>query len=431
MVATAGEGTISALAPGGAGGDGCGVVFRAFLVSCSLACGGFAAGVPAADSVVRGTMAGELKIDALAGLGLKWSVGLEGGGVVLRAERPGVALDVVARSEGNGAWSWRVARGEVDLAEVWPLARGLAGEAATGWSASGRLRLSGAGRWDATAGPTGEVAVELREGWAKSDEEEMELSGIELDAKTADLVGGVLPAGQVLRVAKVVVAGTEVRDTRVTFGVDAARVAEVATVEANFLGGRVKLKPFRVPLADPKVVVAADVDALQLGEVAALMPWLLNEAQGMLRGRVELAWDEAKGLRVRDGGLDIVKADDAAFRLAPSPGLLTGDMEDKLRFFPDSRWWRWIGFNNPAYAPLKAIEQGREGLRLETFRVTFWPDGVGRGRPATIHIVGKPTNGDLVKVKEVVMDVNFRGPLTEVMGFGLNQEFTGFKFEMR
>jgi hypothetical protein len=405
------------------------VVFRAFIVSCSLACGGLAAGAPATDFAVRGTMAGELKIDVLAELGLKWDVALEADGLVLRATRPGVALEVVAKPEGGGAWSWRVARGEVDLGEVWPMARRMAGEVAAGWSASGRLRLGGAGRWDATTGPTGEVAVELREGWAKSDEEEMELSGIELDAKTTDLAGGVLPAGQTLRVAKVAVAGTEVRDTRVLFGVDAARVAEVAAVEAMFLGGRVKLKPFRMPLAEPRVVVAADVDALQLGEVAALMPWFLNEAQGKLRGRVELAWDEAKGLRVRDGGLDIVKADGATFRLTPSPGLLTGSMEDKFRLFPQSRWWRWVGFSNPSYAPLKAIEQGKEGLRLETFRVTFWPDGAGQGRPATIHIVGKPTSGELVE--EVVMDVNFHGPLTEAMAFGLNQEITDVNFQIQ
>ncbi|MBC8010611.1 MAG: YdbH domain-containing protein, partial [Burkholderiales bacterium] len=291
---------------------------------------------------------------------------------------------------------------------------------------SGRINVSGAGRWDAEAGPTGEVAMELREGWASSDEAGVEASGIEADLRTMDLLGGTLPAGQALRVAKVAVAGTEVRDTRVAFGLDAAQVAAVGSVEAIFLGGRVKLKPFSVALADPKVVAAADVDALQLGEVATLMPWLLNAAQGKLRGRVELAWDEAKGLRVRDGGLDIVKSDDAVFRLAPSPGLLTGSMEDRFRFFPNVKWARWIGLNNPAYAPLKAIEQGREGLRIETFRVNFWPDGLGTGRPATIHIVGKPTSGKLVE--EVKMDVNFYGPLTEAMGFGLNQEFTGFNF---
>lgn len=418
---------ISALALGGEGGLGCGVVFRACILSCSLGWLGLVA-ARAGDAYppVRGALAGELKIEALAELGLKWNLALAADGVMLRAERAGVVVEVAARPEAGGAWSWRVERGEVDLAEVWPLVRGLAGEAAAGWSASGRITLSGEGRWDAAAGPTGEVGVELREGWAGSDEAGVEVRGIELDTKTTDLLAGALPAGQVLRVAKVVVAGTEVRDARVVFGVTEAGVVEVAQVEAGVLGGRVKLKPFNVVLAAPKIVAAADVDALQLGEVAALMPWLLNAAQGRLRGRVELAWDEAKGLRLRDGGLDIVKSDDAVFRLAPSPGLLTGSMEDKFRFFPGSRWWRWIGINNPAYEPLKAIEQGREGLRLETFRVTFWPDGAGRGRPATIHIVGKPTSGKLVE--EVAMDVNFYGPLTEAMGFGLNQEFTGFNF---
>jgi hypothetical protein len=205
---------------------------------------------------------------------------------------------------------------------------------------------------------------------------------------------------------------------------------EVAAGGVTVWGGRVSLRPFKLPLAAPALEAAAEVEGVQLAEVAKLLPWLLDAAQGRLRGRVELAWDAAKGLRVRDGGLDIVRADDASFRLAPSPGLLTGKMPPVFGFLPASWGWaRGIGLKNPAYRPLKDIELGKEGLRLEAFQVTFAPDGAEGARAATIHIVGRPTSGALVK--QVVMDVNFHGALAEAMGFGLNQEFTGFDFRTR
>jgi hypothetical protein len=371
----------------------------------------------------RGELGGEVKIAALAEAGLTWRASLTVEGVWLAARAEGVELDVLATpvSGALDAWRWQVRRGDIDLGVWWPQLRGLAGEAAAGWSASGRLTLAGEGAWSAANGPTGEVSVKLREGWARSDALELEVSVVELDATTTDLVAGSLTAGQTLRVGKAVKAGAEVSDIAVDFGFTAARVLEVSRVEAGFLGGRVKLRPFRLARGDFKVAAAADVEGVQLAEVAKLMPWAVEEAAGRLRGRIELDWDVQRGLRVRDGGLDIVRVDGAEFRLAPAPGMLTGDMPPKFGFFPQSwRLFRGLGFTNPAYAPLREIELGREGLRIETLRVSFWPDGVGVGRTAAMHVVGKPTGGKLVE--EVVIDLNFHGPWTDFLSFGLNQE---------
>ncbi len=378
---------------------------------------------------LQGAVGGELQVKAYEELGLKWEATLVPGGVVVRTLRPGVDVEVLARPEAGGAWAWTVRRGVVDLTELWPLLRARAGEGAAGWSVSGRVELSGAGRWDEAGGLTGKAGLALREGWARSDELGVELGGIEADVVTSDLAGGSLPAGQTLRVARLSKSGTEINALSLVFGLTDKQVVEVSGGGATLLGGRVGVKPFQVALAEPVVNASLDVDAIQLGEVARLMPWMLEAAQGKLRGRVELSWDAVKGLGVRDGGLDIVKSDDAAFRLTPSPGLLTGSMPPVFGFMPKGwKWARWVGIKNPAYTPLKDIEMGREGLSIETFQVTFWPDGPATGRTVAIHIVGKPTGGKLVE--EVVLDVNFHGPLTEAMGFGLNQEFTGFNFKM-
>lgn len=378
---------------------------------------------------VRGQLAGEVKLEALAGLGLTWQAEAVPGGLALRARRPGVECELEVKPEAGGAWSWRVRRGEIDLAEAWPLARGWLGGEAAGWSASGTVQLEGAGRWTTTGGLTGKAGLILREGWARSDEMELELGGIELDVVTTDLAVEALPAGQILRVARLAKSETEARNLRLEFGVTKNGVVEVASGTANLLGGEVRLKPFAVALDNPVVDAVADVDALQLSQLAGLMPWLLDEALGRLRGRVQVAWDETKGVRLRDGGLEIVASDEAEFRLAPSPGLLTGDMPEFFGLLPANwRWARWVGFKNPAYAPLREIELGRQGLRLETFRVTFWPDGPGGARTASIQIVGRPTGGQLVE--EVKLDLNLHGPLTEALAFGLNQDFGGIDFRM-
>lgn len=370
-----------------------------------------------------------MKIADLPDLGLAWRATLADGGVALAATRPGADLLVELRPAGDdaGGWRWTILRGSLDLAELWPLAREKLGPAAEGWSASGRIELAGGGIWSDESGPVGEVRLALREGWARSDELDVELNGVEFDAITTELGTGTLPARQVLRVGKISAAGAELEGLRVVFGLDAGQVLEVVGGEVAFLGGVVRLRPFRMPLARPAVDAAADVEALRLDEAARLLPWLIQSAQGRLHGRVELAWNTEKGLRVRDGGLNVVDSEHAVLLLAPSPGLLTGSMEKKFRFFR-GRGLRWMGIHNPAYAPLKEIEMGREGLRVESFTVDFWPDGPGVGRTAVIRIAGRPTGGKLVK--EVKLDVNFHGPWSEFLAFGLNNELSGFSFRL-
>jgi len=378
---------------------------------------------------LRGEIAGAVKIADLPDLGLAWRATLADGGVALAATRPGADLLVELRPAGDdaGGWRWTILRGSLDLTELWPLAREKLGPAAEGWSASGRIELAGGGTWSDESGPVGEVRLALREGWARSDELDVELNGVEFDAITTELGTGTLPARQVLRVGKISAAGAELEGLRVVFGLDAGQVLEVVGGEVAFLGGVVRLRPFRMPLARPAVDAAADVEALRLDEAARLLPWLIQSAQGRLHGRVELAWNTEKGLRVRDGGLNVVDSEHAVLLLAPSPGLLTGSMEKKFRFFR-GRGLRWMGIHNPAYAPLKEIEMGREGLRVESFTVDFWPDGPGVGRTAVIRIAGRPTGGKLVK--EVKLDVNFHGPWSEFLAFGLNNELSGFSFRL-
>lgn len=424
---------------------------------------------------MRGQLGGTVKVDLPdLGLGLDWRLESIPRGIALHATHPGIALTIEGRPDASDRqhWNWSITRGEFDFAELWPLIRAKVGPAATGWSASGRLQLSGAGRFDGAkglSGLSGRIAWRIDDGWARSDE--IEASGIEMNGSaTANLATEILQITSTLRIPKAVLgsagvelagieiagsggaslsaatfsgrstlrvatataaeAGVEARDAIFSAEMKDLQSVEILGGQLSALGGVVSLRPFSIQLAVPTLQTSVDVKDIQLGEVARLMPWILQSAQGKLRGRVDVAWDESRGLRLRDGGLDIVKTDDASFRLAPSPGLLTGSMQPVFGLAPASwTWARRIGLTNPAYAPLKAIELGEVGLKIETFRVSFWPDGIGAGRPMAIHILGKPTNEKLVE--EVVMDINFHGPLAEAIAFGLNQDFTGFNFTLQ
>lgn len=395
-----------------------------FWPLCLLVARGPSVAAPESAWPVAGELGGRVEISALAGLSPEWTLRSGADGLELAARAPGVDVAVALAPLGSDACRWRIVRGVVDLGEVWPAVREMLGAAAAGWSASGRVELAGEGEWRANApdAPTGELRVALREGWARSDALGAEISGIELDATTREPGALALPATQSLRVARVTVAGAELKNASATFGLTAARELDLTAATVEFLGGRINLKPLRVPLDDPKVDGAAEVVGLRLDEAAKLMPWAVRSAAGLLRGRVELAWDQAKGLRVRDGGLDIVRADGAQLRLAPSPGLLTGNQGKRFALLPQS-WGplsRLFSINNPAYDPLRRIELGEEGLSIDSFQVTFRPDGPQGARTATVHVEGRPTGGKLVE--SVTIDLNFYGPWTEFLAFGLNQE---------
>lgn len=404
---------------------------RALLTTLLFCAGAVCAGRAEAAWPWRGELGGDVDIAVLAEAGIAWRAELITEGVVLTASAPGVVVEVLATPRGMhfDKWGWQVRRGEIDLGVWWPQLRALLGEGASGWSASGRLTVAGEGAWSAGDDLTGELRVALRDGWARSDALDLEVGGVELDVKTRDLASGALAAGQALRIGKVLTAGAEMRDIEVDFGLTAQQELMVARMEAVLLGGRVQLRPFQLALNDPKVSAAAELDGVDLTEMAKLVPWAVSSAQGRLRGRIELDWDLQRGLLVRDGGLDIVRVDGARFQLAPSPGMLTGGMPRRFGLFPRS--WPLVGamsITNPAYSPLRQIELGREGLSIETLQVSFWPDGPGQGRTATVHVVGRPTGGKLVK--EVVIDLNFHGPWTDFLAFGLNQEASyGFRVE--
>lgn len=372
---------------------------------------------------LQGGLGGELQVAALPGLGLRWRLeaGTAGQGLCVTADAAGVRLRVEAVPAPSGEWRWRIAEGVVDLPALWPVLKSRLGPQAGDWEVGGKAVLTGGGAWTPEGGLAGSVRLELRDAWARSDELKLELSGIEADLATDAPAAGVLPSGQSLRVARLTAGAVTAERLEFRFGITAARVLELAFAELHVLGGKARIKPMSIPLNATKVEAGAEIEGLALSELAQLMPSAVSSARGRLSGRLQMLWDVAAGLRINDGGLAIVRSDDAVLSLAPSPGFLTGNMPARFPLLPG--WLgplaRWTAPENPAYAPLQGIEMGRIGLRIETLAVKFYPETAEGERTATVRLTARPVGSDLIE--QVTIEVNLAGALARVLELGMDE----------
>lgn len=375
-------------------------------------------------SGLAGEVGGVVAAPGLAGLSVPWRVKVVEGEVVISATWSGAELEAAVRWPGMGrtGGTWRIVRGRVEVAEAWPEARAWVTEAAATWSASGVLEMSGAGTFSADGSPVGRIWVTLTDGWAKADMPEVELSGITAQvAVDLNAEGWSVPAGQWLRVARLVAAGQEAKAGEVIFGSGADGVWRVERGGLELLGGRVEAGAFEVDLARPRAVVAALVRGVALRSLATYAPWLISTAEGALSGEVELGWSAEGGASFLGGALRVERGGAAELRLAPSPGLLSAGVPQRFLILPRwlGAWTERVGPKNPMYDAVRAIEQGEAGLRVEDLRLELRPGGGADGRSATLRVRARPVGLELVE--EVNLEVNFHGSLAEAIALGLDE----------
>jgi hypothetical protein len=360
---------------------------------------------------VRGQVGGELQIAALTELGLVWGVESDAVGLLLHASRPGAELRVRVRVEAGGVWRWEIERGRLDLAELWPVLRERLGKEASGWSASGRVDLAGEGTWSTETGLEGELRLALREGWARSEELDAELGGVELDLLTQDFSGGVLAQGQVLRVEKISVGNLDVAEVSSKFGLTGDGVLSVTRLEAAMLGGRVWVWPVSVSLKDMGVDATAEVEGVSVAELARLTPEAVAGGAGALDGRVRVNWSLEAGLKFVEGGLEVSSGEAATLRLAPLPGFLTDQLPPILT---------WL---SPGLAKdLRRIELGEGEIEVSSLDLDFSPDGPDGSRTAQVRMIGRPMGKSAVR--SLRFEVNLSGDLTRVLMLGLSDKVT-------
>ena len=273
------------------------------------------------------------------------------------------------------------------------------------------MELAGEGTWSAEAGPGGELRLVLRDGWARSDELEAEISGVEFDLATNDLAAASFDPNQSLRVAKVAMGNLHLTEVEARFGLSAARTLDVERIAAKVFGGSFHLKPVSIPLLAPSLDAVAEVDGVSVSELARLAPQAVSAGEGRLSGSVGLTWSAAEGLDIRTGTLTVQKRTRTSLRLAPQPGFLTNSLPP------------WLGLLSPKLVKdLKRIELGAVPLAVDSLEVVFNPDGADGQRTAQIKVEGRPAEKS--SVRTVRLEVNLSGDLTRVLMLGLNDQVT-------
>lgn len=319
--------------------------------------------------------------------------------VGFRLEGRGISAEGAARLDARGNGEWNLESATVDLG-TWsgPLSRRLAPTVAA--TIAGRLRITGSGTLREGV-PEG--LADILVAGASYDDPARKLSvsgvGLNLRARLADLPEIRTDAGQVLTWEGGSYDQLPLGPGRVEFRVGAGSI-EVEDARLRVLGGELAVARAKVALGAASFSVAAQLRGVQLENLVPLLPPFLASARGRLDGRIELAGD-AEGLRVESGRLALRGGEAAELRFRPSPGIISARLPEVMRRH---------------YPGLVRMETGQLPLVAETLEITVNAAADEEGRTAVVSLAGG--SSDPVLRAPVVLEVNVRGPLDEVVAFG-------------
>ena len=382
---------------------------RPFTLPLVLALIATAAAEPAWPPL-SGEVSGSVTLQLLEGAPpLAWQVKVRpdtGAGVALEltTTAPGLAVKLEAMPPaGEAMGTWRVVSGTVEVASWWRVAAAQVKAAAVppDLELGGALEVTGEGTWRGSEF-AGTIHAKLTAGTARSAAQKWETGGVTLTIIAELKSGSVTLRSVELRAETAQVAGIMARNLRLEADpADGGRLA-VRGAQLEALDGRVAITPFTLDPAAPAVQTTAEVSGVALEQLALLLPQALSEARGRAEGQIAFGWDATHGLSFGDGWLKLVDGTPASVKLAPMPGLITGQL-------PAS---------NPARAALSRVELGQTAINLRLLHAEFHPAGDGAGRTATLKLEGEPVDPQLIA--PLVIDVNVAGPLDQLVRLGFD-----------
>ena len=395
------------------------------MVGVASAVAAVSGGVPALSAAERplppitGELSGDFTSSLLPGApAVHWQLELRGAeaGAGRAAKLQGNAEGLVLHAETTltslDAGSWRLTEAKIDLARWWPVLAAKFLPSADAASAEGALTLAGEGAF-AGSRVGGRAQLALRDGQWRWPAKDLTFSGVALSGSLAALPALTSAEPFAVTIREASVAGVAAREVAIEFSVDAAERVQVRRATAQVFGGGVEVTPFEFPLARPAVKTDLHFTAIEIGQLARFLPPVLAAASGKVSGRMSLAWTQAEGFVPGSGRLQIDPGGAASIRLAPQPGFFTRSVSRRL----PAGWPRWFSIENPAYAPLRALEMGETPLHIESLDVGLRPEGDAEGRTARVVLTARP-EADKV-IKSVRFEVNVAGPLADVLKLGV------------
>ncbi len=306
----------------------------------------------------------------------------------------------------RGEGTWTLGAAAVDLGDwfVWLASRWVS--MATGEKLSGALSARGDGTWRGGV-LDGRAELGLRDGRFEDAARHLVIEGLALGVEFTDLRARRTAPAQVLTWQGGHYDTVPFGPGRVEFEIE-GDIVRVAGTSLAIFGGTLETGAWVWRSDRPMLTVTAELRGIEMGKLLFLLPPVLAAAQGKIDGHIALYRDDA-GLQIGAGRLSLRQGEFAVLRLAPTPGLLSGQLPAAVR---------------KHYAGLGRLETGGIPLRAELLEVVLTPLGDAEGRTAVVRIEGGPADPDLKA--PVVLQVNVRGPLDSLVKFGTDSRL-GFR----
>lgn len=317
--------------------------------------------------------------------------------VLFTVQAEGLALEGDAKLDAGAEVSWRVTKGAVDLAAWSGPAISRFAPAAAG-SVGGQLRFTAAGTLRGGV-MDGGAELTLEGGSYENPAKKLSIRGLAATVRIVDLRALRSEPAQILTWEGGSFDLLSIGAGRVRFHL-ADNAVNIEEARVAVLGGEISVARASVAFNAASYSLAAQMRGVQLAELLPLLPPLLASARGQLDGRIALRSD-AEGIRVESGHLALRAGETAELRFLPTPGVISGQLPPMVRQY---------------YPGLMQLETGGIPLRAERLEVVVNAAGDEFGRTAVISLAGGPADPALRA--PVVLAVNVRGPLDQVVAFG-------------
>jgi hypothetical protein len=317
-------------------------------------------------------------------------------------EAPGLQMQMAAVLDPLGEGTWRLATGKVDLGEWfgWLVPKIMPDSPAA--SLTGELNVQGEGTWRREV-LAGRIEIAVRDARFEDPTRRVVIEGIGLRVVLDDFQKPRTAGIQELTWRSGKYDTLPLGAGRAEFALDGEELRIVAAQVALF-GGELRLASTVVSTRNADLTVAAAVEGIEIGQILFLLPPVLAAAQGKLDGQLSLRRDAA-GLQIGSGRLALRTGETADLRMMPTPGLLSSQLPPAVK---------------QHYPGLGRMETGGVPLRAEQLEVILSPAGDAEGRSATVQIKGGPADASLKA--PIVLQLNVRGPLDQVVKFGTNSK---------
>jgi hypothetical protein len=202
-------------------------------------------------------------------------------------------------------------------------------------------------------------------------------SGMQLDLQSLNL-----------ELARAQASGFALADVGITLSRLPNGMYASSMLEADFMGGRLQIDPFRVDPANlENLSLRASVESLDLHQLAKAIPQFKGDISGVVSGHLVAAW--RNGQVVLTDGLLSKDADIPARLRYDVGGLLTQGLPEE----------------SSAYKQYRMAEKAFSDLKLERFRVEVFPED-NLTRPFRMELFGESEQGGLIVPVEFDLNVN-------------------------